>query len=179
MAVSNFLGTKAEEQLRDRMRKVERDHISRYPAGEREEIRQIFAAKGFEGQDLERAVKTITSDVDRWVDTMLTDELGVALKGPNAWRAAWSTFIAFIVIGSLPLLVFIYEVAFAVAVPSAFLYSSLLTGVAFFTIGAIKSRFIGHKWWTSGLETLAVGAIAAAMAYLVGVMLRGLGAAGG
>lgn len=174
MAISNFVGTKAEEQMREKMRKVERDHIDRYPKGEREEIRQIFAAKGFVGEDLDRAVQTITSDVDRWVDTMLTDELGVQLQGPNAYRAAWSTFIAFVVIGSLPLLVFVYEVAFGVVIESAFLWSSVLTGVAFFIIGAIKSRFIGHKWWTSGLETLAIGAIAAGMAYGIGVMLRGL-----
>ncbi len=174
MAISNFVGSKAEEQLREKMRKVERDHIARYPKGEREEIRQIFAAKGFEGEDLDRAVRTITSDVDRWVDTMLTDELGVPLQGPNPYRAAWSTFIAFIVIGSLPLLVFVYEVAFGVVIESAFLWSSILTGVAFFIIGAIKSRFIGHKWWTSGLETLAIGAIAAGLAYGIGAMLRGL-----
>lgn len=173
MAISNFLGTKAEQQLREKMRKAERDHINRYPAGEREEIRQIFAAKGFAGEDLDRAVKTITSDVDRWVDTMLTDELGVSLQGPNPYRAAWSTFIAFVVIGSLPLLVFIYEVALAVQIESAFAWSSLLTGIAFFIIGAVKSQFIGHKWWTSGLETLAIGAIAAAMAYGVGVALSG------
>ncbi len=174
MAVSNFLGTRAEEELREKMRRIEREHIAHYPAGEREEIRQIFAAKGFTGEDLERAVKTITSDVDRWVDTMLTDELGVALQGPNPYRAAWSTFIAFVVIGSLPLLVFIYEVAFDVVIPAAFAWSSLMTGVAFFIIGAIKSRFIGHKWWTSGLETLGIGAIAAGLAFAVGVLLRGV-----
>ena len=174
MAISNFLGTRADQELREKVRRIERDQINRHPAGEREEIRQIFAAKGFEGKDLERAVATITSDVDRWIDTMLTEEHGVSLQGPNPYRAAWSTFIAFVVIGSLPLLVFIYEIAAGVKVESAFAWSSLMTGVAFFIIGAGKSRFIGHKWWTSGLETLAIGAVAAAMAYYVGVLLRGV-----
>lgn len=174
MAISNFLGTKAEQHVREKMRRAEHDQITHYPAGEREEIRQIFAAKGFTGEDLDRAVTTITSDVNRWVDTMLTDELGVPLQGPNPYRAAWSTFIAFIVIGCLPLLVFIFELALGVKIEGAFAWSSLLTGIAFFIIGAVKSRFIGHKWWTSGLETLAIGAIAAAMAYGVGVLLRGI-----
>ena len=72
MAVGNFLGTRAERQHHQRLREIEMEHIARYPDGEREEIRQIFAAKGFEGYELESAVNIITSDAQRWVDMMLT-----------------------------------------------------------------------------------------------------------
>ena len=176
MAVSNFLGTRAEEHQRQRMRRVEREHIMRYPAGEREEVRQIFAGKGFEGEDLERAVDTITSDVDRWIDTMMTDELGMSLQGPNPWRAAGSTIIAFVAIGFIPLLIFVFDFVAgpSMSIDQAFLYSALLTGVAFFLVGAAKSRFIDRAWWRSGLETLIVGGLAAAIAYGIGVGLRGV-----
>lgn len=176
MAVSNYLGTRADEQLRDHYRRSEHDQIRKYPQGEREEIRQIFAAKGFEGEELDRVVETITADANRWVDTMLTEELGLSLAGPNPLRAAWSTFAAFLIVGSLPLLAFIAMLLFPglISTDGAFVLSALLTGGAFFVVGATKSRFVGEPWWRSGLVTLLMGSAAAGIAYGIGLSLRGV-----
>src|SRR5262245_35559039 len=66
MAVGNFLGTKSEAQQRDQARKMEEQHIEKVPEGEREEVRQIFAKKGFQGEELEKVVRVITSDKKQW-----------------------------------------------------------------------------------------------------------------
>jgi len=172
MAVSNFLGTRADKQLLAKIRETEEEHIRKIPDGEKEEIRQIFSGKGFKGEDLEWAVKIITSDPKQWVNTMIQEEFGLALNGPSPIKAAALTFVSFIVIGSLPLLVFVYELLKQVQVMNAFSISAVMTGMAFFIVGAMKGKFVGQKWFISGLETLIVGAIASALAYGVGAWLK-------
>jgi VIT1/CCC1 family predicted Fe2+/Mn2+ transporter len=174
MAVSNFLGSRAERQRRERARRDEQLHIRVIPEGEREEVRQIFAAKGFEGRELERVVEVITSDPDLWTDTMMSEELGFGATAPDEFRAAAATLVAFLTVGFLPLTVFVYDVAAPGEVTHAFGWSALMTGVAFFVVGALKSRFVDQSWWRSALETLVVGGVAAALAYAVGAFLQGV-----
>jgi len=173
MAAGNYLGARADEQLRDQLRRVEEDHIAKYPEGEEEEVRQIFRRKGFTGEDLERAVKTITSNRERWVETMLVEEYGLPSQSPSPWKAAAATFLAFVAVGATPLLPYLTQ-WLGQPVEQPFGWSSALTGSAFFFTGALKSRFVGQRWWVSGLETLALGGGAATVAYLVGMVLGGL-----
>ena len=168
MAASNFLGTKSEHDDMRRLATIEHRHIEVAPDGEREEVRQIFAAKGFAGADLDRVVELITADRDRWVRTMLTEEYGLPLEARSPWLAALTTFSAFVVCGLVPL------IAYLLHFPNAFGISIALTAAVFFVIGSIKSRWSTVRWWRSCLSTLFVGGIAATLAYAVGLFLRSL-----
>jgi len=172
MAASNYLGTRADSQLVARARRIEEQHVGAYPEGEREEIRQIFRAKGLAGDDLEQMVTLITSDRKHWIDTMILEEYGLSLEGARPWRAAVTTFVAFLLFGALPLASFLYEFFAPARVISPYLTSSVVTGLAFFAVGAIKGRFVGQKWYRSGAETFIIGSAAAVLAYLVGVALK-------
>ena len=173
MAAGNFLGTRAENQQLEKLRAIEKKHIRECPDGEREEVRQILVQQGFSGDLLEQAVTQLTSSEETWVDTMLRHEYGFSTDRPVAIAAALTTFISFMVIGAIPLVPFVLAWQ-GILTTAPFLLSSLLTGIAFFVVGAIKSRFVEQHWWLAGSETLAVGAIAAALAYLCGYVLSSL-----
>jgi VIT1/CCC1 family predicted Fe2+/Mn2+ transporter len=175
MAVSNFLGSRAERQRRERARREEQRHVREVPEGEREEIRQIFAAKGFHGEDLDRVVEVITSDRDLWTETMMSEELGFGATEPNEYRAALATLVAFVTVGFVPLMPFVYNLAAPGGVDNPFAWSAVMTGAAFLGVGALKSRFVDQAWWRSALETLVVGGLAATLAYAAGVLLQGIG----
>ncbi|MDE0593198.1 MAG: VIT1/CCC1 transporter family protein, partial [Dehalococcoidia bacterium] len=174
MAVSNFLGTKAEQQLLHMIRQEEENEIQLIPEGEREEIRQIYSAKGFEGELLEQVVEVITSNKQVWVDTMLLEEHGLLLDGPEPKKAAWWTFIAFLVAGIVPIAPFIVNLMVDGGISAPFLWSSIATAVTFFAIGVFKARVVGSSTVKAGLETVAVGGMAAVLAYGVGWLLRGV-----
>jgi VIT1/CCC1 family predicted Fe2+/Mn2+ transporter len=173
MAASNYLGTRADRQLVARARRIEEEHVAAYPDGEREEIRQIFRAKGLSATELEQMVTVVTSDRKRWIDSMIQEEYGLTLEGALPWRAAVVTFAAFLLFGGLPLIPFVWEFFVHGAVAEPFLISSLITGAAFFLVGALKGRFVFQDWYWAGSETFIVGGAAAILAYFVGVALRG------
>lgn len=168
MAASNFLGTQAEHEELRRAEATERRHINLVPEGEREEVRQIFREKGFEGEDLRRVVELITAEREIWVRTMLTEEYGLPRQVRSPRIAALSTFSAFFLCGLAPLAPFIFGLT------HAFELATIFTGIVFFAIGSVKSSWSTASWWRSGLETLAVGSAAAVLAYTVGVLLKGL-----
>jgi VIT1/CCC1 family predicted Fe2+/Mn2+ transporter len=168
MAASNYMGTRAEIEDVKHLEAVENRHIDVAPEGEREEVRQIYREKGFEGDELEHVVGLITADRKRWVQTMLTEEYGLPREVRSPRLAAASTFSAFILCGLAPLLPFVFGLT------DAFGYSTLLTGAVFFAIGSIKSKWSTVPWWRSGLETLLVGSAAAGLAYVIGDLLSGL-----
>lgn len=174
MAVGNFLGTRAEEQLRRKAERTEAMHIQTIPEGEREEIRQIFAAKGFSGPELENAVRIITSNREQWIKTMLQEELGLSSSAPDPRKASLATFCSFVFVGALPLVPFFSQWASPQTAFNPFIVSAVITAAAFFCIGALKANFVEESRMISGVETLLVGGSAAFLAYMVGVLLRGI-----
>ncbi len=167
MAAGNYSATRSEQQQYEHYKAIEQRHIDQHPEGEVEEIRQIYKAKGFEGEQLEAVVEGITSDRELWIETMLVEEHGQPLSVRSALKAAGATFAAFLVCGLVPLLPYLFG-------EDGFAASAALTGAVFFGIGSMRARWAVHAWWRLGLGTLVIGSGAAAAAYGLGHVLAGL-----
>lgn len=162
MAVSNYQATSSLASKLKQVRKQEILHINLVPEGEREEIRQIFAAKGFEGETLEKIVETITSDVDQWVDTMIKEEHGLPLQTPNPFKSAWITFIWFFLVGLVPLIPFFF---ISMNLETSFMVSCLLTGGAFIGIGIVKGVILKGSLVKEAFSVLLTGGSAAVISF--------------
>ena len=93
---------------------------------------------------------------------------GLAIQEPHAGRHGLATFGAFLVAGAVPLLAYIILPDIG---PSPFATATVLTLLTLFAVGALRSFVTERGWFRSGLEMLAVGAVAAGVAYLVGAMV--------
>lgn len=171
MAISNYQSGRTREHLLESTRRDELEHIRHVPDGEEEEVRQIFAAKGFSGATLEHIVETITADGERWVNTMLVEEHGLALEGPSPWISGLTTYAAFVTVGMLPLLPYLI---LPLAPRHIFPASALLSLAAFFLVGAVKGHLLSYRRLRFGLETMVAGGAAGVVAYVVGAVLRDL-----
>jgi VIT1/CCC1 family predicted Fe2+/Mn2+ transporter len=118
---------------------------------------------GFQGDDLERAVAIISADKQRWAQTMVLEEYGMAPLMRSPVKAGLSTFIAFALFGSIPLVPYLAG--------GGLLSSAVATSVAFLLIGSVKSRWTPQPAWRAALETLAIGGIAAGLAFAAGHLL--------
>ncbi len=172
MAIGNFLSEKAQRDFIERERKREEWEIENVPEGEKQEVREIFKKKGFTGKDLDRAVEIITSNKKVWVETMMSDELRLLESAKSPWKTASRTYFGFVTIGIIPLLAYVLAYFFPIFQQNTFAIAIIMTGIALFIVGAVKRYVTKKNLWTSALETVFIGGVAAFIAYYIGFFLR-------
>ena len=173
MSVGSYLSKKTEQQNYDKHKKVEYWEVDHLPEKEKEEIREIYRNKGFDGELLEQVVATITADKDRWVDVMMKEELEMMEEQRSPLAMGAVTFASFVTIGLIPLLVYVYDYISPIGA-DLFLVSSIMTSAAFVFIGWLKTYVTQTSRWKGMLETLALGSAAAALSYVVGAWLESI-----
>lgn len=171
MSIGSYLSAKTSQQNYDKQKKIEYWEIENMPDTEREEIEEIYRAKGFEEPLLSQVVEVIMKDKDRWVDVMMKDELGMIEDSRSPWMIGFTTFISFLLVGLIPLIVYVWDFSIGFKA-DLFFWSSVLTGLAFLTIGFMKTYVTQTSHFKGMMETLLLGGLAASVAYYVGYWLE-------
>ena len=171
MAASNFLGTRSENALFRSEQKREIDEVEHKTDVEKQEIREIFAEKGFDQPQTERLVDLVSKNKPFWVDFMMRYELGMSVPEEDSeWKAGSLTFFSFVIAGSLPLLPFLILGTGA----NTFIYSIISTAISLFVVGSARQIVTKEHWLKGGLEMLLVGGVAAIAAYMLGYFVGGI-----
>ena len=79
----------------------------------------------------------------------------------HPWKHAAATFAAFVAAGALPLAPYLLGSAGV----DRFAWSTGLTLVSLFAVGAARTLVTPERWWRAGLEMLGLGTVVAAAAY--------------
>ena len=171
MAAGAYLSSKSEIDQYDRLLREEREEVRRHPELEREEIAIAYEKKGFKGKELDDVVRLMTSKPNVWLEAMMREEHG--LTRPADARPvvnAFTTFVAFVVFGAIPLLPYLLSWQWG----SRFTVAIASTAVALAFLGLTRSYVTGQRLFRGPLEILAVGLGSSMVAYYIGVLLRSM-----
>ena len=162
MGLGGYLAGRSLHQHYYVERQREEQEILHMPHRERAEVIDIMAKYGVTPAECAPMLAGLERDPKAWRDFMMRFELG--LEEPRSGAASKSALtiaLSYIVGGMIPLSPYML-----VRVPqTALAISTGVTLLALFTFGFLKGRFTGTGAIRSGLQTLAIGGLAAAVAY--------------
>jgi len=168
VAYTSF-GSDRDFYLAERVR--EQKEIETEPDDEREEIREIYAAKGFKGQLLEDVVSAITSNRETWVSTMMNEELHLQpVAQQTLVRSAVIVTIATLIGHLIPIVPFM-----VVTRTPAIIVAIALSAVTLFAVGVYSAKTMVGDWRKSGLQMVLIGLGAAGLGYLIGRLFHTVG----
>jgi VIT1/CCC1 family predicted Fe2+/Mn2+ transporter len=167
MAAGEFISMLSQKEMFEHQISQERDELERYPAEEAEELALIYAARGIPLEQARDITTKLIANPEQALDTLAREELGLNpddLGSPIG--AAVSSFIAFCLGASLPLIPFLLGLSQGVLIAAA------LSGTALFVVGAMLSLFSGKSALLGGVRMLLIGSAAAAATYFIGSLFN-------
>jgi len=167
MAVGEFISMLSQKEMFEHQISQERDELERYPTEEAEELALIYAARGIPLEQARDITNKLIKNPDQALDTLAREELGLNpddLGSPIG--AAISSFIAFCIGASLPLIPFLFGLSQGVLIAAS------LSGAALFVVGAVLSLFSGKNALLGGARMLLIGSAAAAATYFIGSLFN-------
>jgi VIT1/CCC1 family predicted Fe2+/Mn2+ transporter len=167
MAAGEYISMQSQRELFERQIALERAELEAMPDEEKAELAAVYRGKGFNETEAMAIADRMFADREHALDTLVREELGLDPDQlGSAWGAAIGSFIAFAIGASIPVLPYLI-----VTGGSAFAGSLGLSIAALFAVGAGVSLLTGRGAVFSGGRQVLIGAAAAAVTYVVGLII--------
>ncbi len=164
MGLGGYLAARTDSEHYATERTREWDETQEMPEQERIEVADIFRKYGLDESEITPLVEGVSANRDKWVDFMMRFELGLEAPDPaRARQSALTIALSYIAGGFIPLAPYILLPNLS----TALLVSVGVTLAALFIFGFVKGRFTGLNPLRSGLQTILVGGLAAAAAFML------------
>lgn len=163
MGASNYLSRRSLRAYMQSEEEALRWEIEHEPEEKKIELEQRISRMGVPGRYQECMIGGFTSGVRPWLRALMAFGFGLGDREGKHWKHGLLTLIAFIIAGAFPLLPYLI-----IPGEHAFTASAAAAAITLFTAGALRTLITGINWLRSGLEMLAVGSLAAAVAYGAG-----------
>jgi VIT1/CCC1 family predicted Fe2+/Mn2+ transporter len=164
MGLGGYLAARTDAEHFRSERAREDLEVETMPEVEAAEVDEVLRSYGLDDDSAARVVTALRGDRRRWVDFMMRFELGLEEPDPGRARSSALTIaLSYMAGGFVPLLPYIVLEHMA----TALLASVAATLLALLIFGYVKGRFTTTKPFRSAWQTAAVGALAAAAAFLI------------
>ncbi len=167
MAAGEYISMQSQRELFERQIALEKAELEAMPEEEEAELAAVYRAKGFTDDEARAIAHRMFSDPAHALDALVREELGLdpdELGSP--WGAAFGSFVAFAVGAAVPVLPYLFG-----AGGGAFIAALVASLLALFVVGAGVSLLTGRSLLFSGARQVGIGAVAAAVTYLVGSVI--------
>lgn len=168
MAAVAYTSMLADRDHYEAEREREVREIKDFPDMERQEVIDIYEAKGFSGRLLSEIVNHITSDEKLWIDTMMREELELKpVKIKDVYSYSFTVGVSTLGGALLPLLPY-----FFIKPHMAIIFSLLLSIIVLAGIGIYKAKMTLGNPLKSALHMVLIGMGAAIAGYLIGLAFK-------
>src|SRR5438874_456389 len=165
MGAGAYLAVKSEREVYEAEIAREKAEVEENPEEEIEEMSLFYQLQGFNAEEAQRMAERLAEQPEQMVQAMAQSELGLSQQHfGKPWTSAFSAALSTAIGAFIPIIPFFFMSGIP-AIVAAFVISI----IAHFAVGALKSLITIRSWWASGLEMTIVGVIEAAVTYSLGL----------
>ena len=166
MGAGSYLSSKSEKEVTEK--ESDRKGISGKgaTAHETEKLVEFYRTRGFGIREAEAIADRVSQHMELTAELTIGEETGLTTE--ESWppmKAGILTALSFAVASVVPILPFAF-----MRVTPAVVAAAVASIASLFAVGASKALFTRKSWLRSGLEMMAIGTLAAAGTYVIGLV---------